>query len=174
MNTKEINSSAWPLKFFFISAFPLVAATVFLPLIAVPVFGFTIRHITLARAFLKKAWIFLTFILYLLSDALISSPLDFPVVTFSLYWFASCLNLFVISFAIIDLFKRLGGLFEVFRYARKHIGWSCFWLLAVTSVAIGYLVSWVEFFPYVLFFIITLFRRTKRRRIKRASTLHAH
>lgn len=43
MNTTEINSSAWPLKYYFITAFPLAVLTVAVPLYFIKVIAFLAR-----------------------------------------------------------------------------------------------------------------------------------
>lgn len=164
MNTTEINGSSWPLKYFFISAFPLVAVTVFLPLIAMSVFRFVVRKITSTKNLLKWIWILCTFILYIIADSMsYFSDSTSAYISGILYFIALITNLVVaITEAITEArlrLRRQGGLVQIYRHIRGHIGWSCFWIIAAASLFIGCWVQiWVELCPYVLFFFITFFR----------------
>jgi hypothetical protein len=120
MNTTEINGSSWPLKYFFISAFPLVAATVFLPLIAVTVFRFVVRKIISTKNLLKWIWIICTFILYIIADSMSYS--SDPTIGI-LYGTVAGVN---ITIAIVEAYIRLRQESPVQIY--RNIGrlWSCF------------------------------------------------
>jgi hypothetical protein len=77
---------------------PLVAATVFFPLIALSVFRFVVRKVTSGRNLLKWIWILCTFILYITADSGSHSS-DLTVATNCgfLYTTVSSMNLAIAS-----------------------------------------------------------------------------
>jgi hypothetical protein len=160
MNTTEINDSSWPLKYFFISAFPLVAATVFLPLIAVSDFRLVVRKskITSTKNLLRWIWIFCTFILYITADSgTFSKDPTVSSNSGTLYTAVSGMNLAIALIEAYIISHHQGRLARIYRHIRGHIGWSCFWIVTVASLLIG--LFWqigVELFPYVVFFIIII------------------
>ena len=88
MNTREINSSAWPLKYFFIAAFPLVVITIGVPLYFITVVTFLTRISSQKRLLLiciKELLLLVLFIVTISADIrylLYGNPLPDELLTY--------------------------------------------------------------------------------------------
>ena len=73
MNTREINSSAWPLRYYFMAAFPLAVLTVIVPLYFIKVIAFLTRKMqerNIIIQFLAEFLLGLSFVLNIVADGL--------------------------------------------------------------------------------------------------------
>lgn len=164
MNLDKINGSPpLPFKLFFIIAFPLVAATVIIPLVALPLFRFLVAKFTAQQNPYKHLWILLTFTLYIISDTMQSFPSAASAVwvaALALRYLATGLNLIHLSSMVT---QRRQYVLQP-SYIRKNIFWYIFYIFTLSCFAFGLIYGWVELAPYVIYYLVKFIQWVRNRR----------
>lgn len=166
MNLTEINDSPLPLKFFFMSAFPLMAATVIIPLIALPVFRFLASKFTLQQNPYKRVWIIVSFVIYIVSDAMSTSSTSFKTTAASIAILVNVINLS----CMVVMFSRNRKRILKVGYVSENPELVLFWLITLGCLIVSIFAQiWVELVPFILYFLIVCFRWMKSWRKKKVS-----
>lgn len=170
MNTKEINDSAWPLKYYAISATSLTAITLFVPLLGLQAFSTTAKLLgssALLRRTIKWNWIILTFILNLIADILLSTNegnsyiSSFNLAVTCICYIIGCYYFVQLYMVIRTVSSQKQSLLNLWKKEGNKILFYAF-------TASCFLLSWhlqmfVELTPYVFYFIRRLYAVLKKR-----------
>lgn len=180
MNTREINGSAWQLKYYFITAIPLAVLTVFLPLIILPAFSFVSRHLptrNMLSGYIHWTLVILTFVLNIYTDILYFLSNDTLLVQSGLL--ISLLLIILLTMLGISYVARIHSEYNEFRRSQSgHFPWACFvllirkekWGLLLVLLAVGCFIEssfkypFVELLPYIIYFIYVWFKNRKQKK----------
>jgi hypothetical protein len=179
MNAREINGSAWQLKYYFIAAIPLAVLTVLLPLIILPAFNFVSRHLTahnVLRRFLRWSLIVTTLVLNLYLDIMgfiDDASLSFALILSMLIMLVVFLSLGFLG-GVLSRFRKLCHLDPERRYAVLLLPflWEEKWRLLLFALAVGCFVASIETYsflelpPYLIYFFVVWYRNRKQKKSK--------
>lgn len=166
MNTKEINNSAWPLKYYIIAAISLTAVTVFVPLLGLQLFSQTARVVgsnTSLRRAIKWGCISLSFVMNLIYDFLLTTlPSDMYIGSF----FASVLG-FCTAIGAIYMIRLYGEIRHqgspLLTYLWRQKERFSFYCFTLVCFCIGwYVQAYIELIPYFLYLIKTGYRLLRK------------
>jgi hypothetical protein len=110
MNTREINGSAWPFKFYCIAAAPFVVITIIFPITALPTFRFLVSPWPAIQRKVHRRFLISTFIFELLLDILtktwVYETYGFSITTVTLQML---LYIYAICIFVYKIFSVLAG-----------------------------------------------------------------
>lgn len=176
MNTREINGSAWPIKYYVIAAVPLTMLTLLVPLFALRAFNFLVRFFqtnALFRGVIKWALLSSAFMVKVVADALNYLPSsNLPIKP-------SAAPLTIVYIFLLAVFAAPALLYlhhllpqgknplrkEWWRTLySEHQLWPLFFVVAFMMVILGMFHPIIGFVPYILYVFICIRRYMSRRK----------
>jgi hypothetical protein len=163
MNTREINGSAWSLKFFFIAAVPFSIITIVLPIIILPIFYFFARHWSASRTLIHLILILFFFIFNIIVDSLSWCDVEIAIpklVLSFLTWIYAFSSITQFCHSVISTIRGGGDFWELLV---KEFWWIVFFFFALGTNLVSFLVyPFVEIPAFLIYFAYVGIRHWRR------------
>jgi hypothetical protein len=166
MNTREINSSAWPLRHYFITALPLAVLTVIVPLYFTKAVAFLARKMqgrTIITQFLAECLLGISFVLNIVTDGLWAVRNEVWGINMFLFMYFFFFSLSLMVRAAFWSYKARPNLATIlYHLLKQRLETIKFFLVLFFWVAF-YTQPFVEILLYVIYYLNAYITWSKRK-----------